>query len=137
MKSYNFIKGFIISIYCLLEIATAQLINWQRPREDIIFDHLPNGRVMCRLNCRRPLSECPPVNCPLSERPALNPNCPVIVCDELNQHFLFPTPDPNTFYQCRRRDALGNWDVLVRDCGCMTQFDYEKQRWYNLKKYSI
>jgi hypothetical protein len=99
-----------------------------RPRDDIIYEHLANGQVRCRLNCQRPTNECPPVNCPVPDQPALNPTCPRPICNAEMQFFLFPTPDPNTYWQCRRSDALGNWEAVLRDCGCMTQFDYNQQR---------
>lgn len=126
-KLYFFSSKGIFLVSCLIVVASAQ---WQRPREDVIYEHLSNGRVQCRLNCRRPLNECPPINCPVPDQPEFNPECPTVICDEQNQNFLFPVADnPNKFYQCRRFDALGNWETVVRDCGCMTQFDYTTQRW--------
>ena len=117
----------------MLAVVTAQW-DWQLPTDsiDIVYEHLPNGHVVCRINCHRPLRQCPQVTCPqpnTPNRPSLNPQCPIAVCNEQTQHLLFPTPDPNTFYQCPQRGGRGNWDAIEMNCGCQTQFDYEQQRW--------
>lgn len=132
--SYAFIAFMIITLCCYAVAASTLNLqrlssDWIRPRQDIVTIHLPNGQVKCRLRCNRPLNECPPIDCPLPERPALNSRCPVPMCNEKNSSFVFPTPDPNFFYQCRQTDSSGHYEVMVMRCGCMTFFDYELQRW--------
>jgi hypothetical protein len=120
----------LIVLCCFVVLASAQW-DWPRPpppRQEIVIERLPNGRSRCRLACNRPLNDCPIVDCPLPDRPILNPQCPVVVCNAQTLPFLFPTPDPNFFYQCRRTGDM-TFETLVRPCGCMTQFDYDLQRW--------
>ena len=101
----------------------------QFPNRDIIIEYLPNGQMVCRENCRRPLNTCPPVNCPLPDQPAFNGQCGMPNCGlAATQPFLWPDTNPNYFFQCRRSDAIGNWEAVRRNCGCMTFFDYEEQR---------
>lgn len=125
-----------MALHCLLAVASAQW-DWQQPGQDIVYEHMPDGRVICRINCHQPLRQCPQVTCPtlpslptFPSRPALNPQCPIRVCTDQNSHLLFPTPNPNTFYQCIKRPGdRGTWDGIEMNCGCQTQFDYDLQIW--------
>ena len=120
---FSFIAVLIIAT-CLVAVTLAQF-----PNRDIIIEYLPNGQMVCRENCRRPLNQCPPVNCPQPDQPAFNGQCGMPNCGlAATQPFLWPDTNPNNYYQCRRADALGNWEAVRRICGCMTFFDYEEQR---------
>lgn len=96
---------------------------------NVIVEYLANGSKVCKtLIPGKSLSDCPPTNCPeVGDIPALNRNCGMPDCRLfINQAWLWPSIDPNFFYQCR--PIVGGFEALRRPCGCMTLFDYKLQR---------
>lgn len=86
-----------------------------------------NGRMECRSACGRRFENCPQVPC---EQPPLDRTCPAPNCSSgRSRQFLFAHADPRRYYQCAPNFVNGNYvfEVLVRDCGCQTYFDYAKQ----------
>lgn len=95
--------------------------------------------MKCRRNCGLAYADsCPPVTCPSPELPPISRVCTIPDCSRTtNRPFIFPHNDPNKYYQCRPKNAMGEWESIVRDCGCETYFSYEEQRcvhpfeWFN------
>lgn len=80
-------------------------------------------------NCGRVnLNDCPVVDCP---KPPADRTCQRPVCTNgTNRQFVFPSPDPNFYYQCApvlNANGSYGWEVLERACGCMTLFNYARQ----------
>jgi hypothetical protein len=116
-------KSFIIFL-SLIAISTANpFIN----SRDNILVRYRNGVRECRLACGGRFDTCPQVPCdqPPLDRQCLPPNC----SSGRSRQFLFPNSDPRKYYQCAPNILNGNYifEVVVRDCGCLTYFDYAQQ----------
>lgn len=86
-----------------------------------------NGRIECRSACGRRFDECPQVPC---EQPPLDRSCQAPNCNlRINRKFVFPHSDPTKYFQCSPIFVSGNYEyeVLERDCGCLTYFDFARQ----------
>lgn len=100
------------------------------PSFEIFYERLADGSIGCRRNCRLAFAElCPPVVCPPAVQPPLNRVCGSPDCTKpSDRSFLFPHVNPNKYFQCRPKSAVGDWEALERSCGCETYFDYNEQR---------
>ncbi|CAO1422061.1 unnamed protein product [Diamesa serratosioi] len=123
-------KAFLV-VFCLVAAVASQ------QNSNIVVDFLDNGTKVCRtLIPGVPLAQCPPSNCPpIGDRPELNRNCGMPDCRLfVSQNWLWPSVDPNFFYQCR--PIVGGWEALRMPCGCMTLFDYTVQRCVHPEEYA-
>lgn len=96
-------------------------------RNDVVVRYV-NGQMQCRQSCNRRFADCPVVDC---VQPPADRTCPRPDCTQgINRQFVFPTPDPTSFYQCNPIiTASGSYgfEVLERPCGCNLYFSYAKQ----------
>lgn len=119
----HLLSAFLV-VFCLVAAVAA----WH-PENDVISEYLDDGSRVCKtLIPGKPLSACPPSNCPeVGDLPQANANCGMPDCRLfVSQSWLWPSVDPNFYYQCR--PVVGGWEALRRPCGCMTLFDYKEQR---------
>lgn len=107
-------------------------------QSEITIQYNRFGAVECRRKCDRAnFNACPPVMCP---KPPLNRACARPDCTlGINRIHVFPTADPNYFYQCLpvlNADRTYGWTVVERSCGCQTYFDYDSQRCVHINEWT-